>query len=419
MLLALLLLLSAPLPVSGPGAGGAPPSATLPGLEKQLEKERSAAAQLLGRETSLLGRLAELERQIEVESRAVRAAQARLKAQSVRLAQSELKARAAEAEVARANDALSPRLLARYRMGREGYLRFLLGARSISEVLRRKRIFNALLATDLEALAGLRVRAQGVIEARNELLSARDELAKAAAVETERRAQLEQRVGQQKRLLASVQVEKALHEEAARELEEAARALQARLSELGSPQAQAQTAREQSAKKNPPAIASLGPLPLPQPIRSSRGKLVFPVQRGRIELRFGRTVDPHFGTITLQRGIDVRSPAGTPVRACWPGKVVHAGWFKGYGNLVILDHGDGFFSLMAHLDLLAHAVGDELGLGEVVGTVGDTGSLKGAYLYFELRDGQKPLDPERWLTRNRRSSGLLVGSARSPAAASP
>ena len=106
----------------------------------------------------------------------------------------------------------------------------------------------------------------------------------------------------------------------------------------------------------------------------------------------------------------MRAPLGTPVRAVWDGKVAHAGWFKGFGNLLIIDHGDRVFSLMAHLDQLEKAVGDAVHAGDEVGTVGDTGSLKGPYLYFELRDGQKPLDPERWLSRNRKAPALLAGA---------
>ncbi len=135
------------------------------------------------------------------------------------------------------------------------------------------------------------------------------------------------------------------------------------------------------------------------PMRGQRGKLLFPVEHGRIEAHFGRTVDPRFGTVTLQRGLDIRAPEGSEVRAVYDGTVVHAGWFSGYGNLVILNHGDGLFTLFAHLATLAHAVGDVVLRGEPLGTIGDTGSLKGPYLYFELRDGQKPLDPERWLMR--------------------
>jgi septal ring factor EnvC (AmiA/AmiB activator) len=76
---------------------------------------------------------------------------------------------------------------------------------------------------------------------------------------------------------------------------------------------------------------------------------------------------------------------------------------------MIIDHGHNVFSLMAHLDQLEKAVGEQVHAGEEVGTVGETGSLKGPYLYFELRDRQQPLDPERWLSRNRKAPALLAG----------
>ena len=371
---------------------------TLPQIEQQLDRERAAARQLAGKEAGLLGRLADQERQVEIESRAVRVAQQRLHEATGRLPASEAKAKQAEGELLRATAALGPRLTARYRLGREGYLRFLLGARSIGEVLRRKRLFNALLETDLDALAALRFTAGGAKAARDELAVSHAELLQSAQAEADRRAALEAKIQQQKKLLVAVQQEKAVHEQAARELEEAARALQGKLSELEkeSP-AQGGRARKEA---EPGASAT--------PVRKARGKLVFPVERGRVEVRFGRTLDPRFGTVTLQRGIDIRSPLGTPVHAVWPGKVVHSGWFKGYGNLLIVDHGEGIFSLAAHLDALERTVGDEVTAGEEVGTVGDTGSLKGPYLYFELRDGQRPLDPERWLSRPRKAASLAV-----------
>ena len=102
----------------------------------------------------------------------------------------------------------------------------------------------------------------------------------------------------------------------------------------------------------------------------------------------------------------MRAPFGTPVKAVWDGKVAHAGWFRGFGNLLIIDHGNRIFTLMAHLDQLERGVGDPVRAGDEVGTVGDTGSLKGAYLYFELREGTRPIDPERWLSRRRPPPGI-------------
>ena len=368
-----------------------PPRAHRPldDVQSQLEEEREIAAQIAGREATLLGRLAELERQIDLEARENRVAQARLRAATAQLVSAEERARAAQADVTRRLDALSPRLVARYKLGREGYLRFLLGAQSIADLLKRRRLFDALIASDFDDLTRLRFAEQGAKASRDELSQAQQELSRAAREEADKRAALEQRAREQRKLLAAVQEEKSLHEEAVRELEEAARELGGEVDRLQKPAPTATSALTKAREA---------------PMKKLRRKLLFPVEAGRIEAHFGRAVDPRFGTVTVQRGIDVRCPEGTAVHAIAAGTVAHAGWFRGYGNLLIVDHGHGYFSLMAHLATLARAKDDVVRAGEVVGTVGDTGSLKGPYLYFELRDGQTALDPERWLERPRRPS---------------
>jgi len=367
-------------------------SLTLPEMQQRLAEEREAAQKLAAREATVLGRLADLERQIEVEQRSLRAAQLKLKVATARFEEVEERSRTAQAQMDAAYAVVGPRLVARYRMGKEGYLRFLLGSKSIPDLLRRRRLFNALLESDLDALAVLRQHAQVARAARNELAAAREDLQRTADAEASRRRLLDGTLGEQRVVLASVQGQKALHLQAVRELEDAARAVASRLGEIerGAPIPPAQ-----------PAATS---------IRRARGKLRFPVDSGTIEVRFGRSIDKRFGTVTVQNGIDIRSPPGTPVHAVWDGKVVHAGWFRGYGNLLILEHGSGIYSLMAHLDQLERAVGDEVRIGDEVGTVGESGSLKGPYLYFELRDGQKPLDPHRWLSRMRKAPALLAGA---------
>jgi septal ring factor EnvC (AmiA/AmiB activator) len=108
-------------------------------------------------------------------------------------------------------------------------------------------------------------------------------------------------------------------------------------------------------------------------------------------------VDAEFRTATFRKGIDFAAPAGASVRAVAPGEVRFAGWFRGYGKMVIVDHGEGYFTVSAHLDEIQVAVGDEVQADRALGTVGDTGSLAGPLLYFEIRHGSEPLDPSRWL----------------------
>jgi murein hydrolase activator len=361
----------------------------------QLAQERQMTEQLAGREATLLGQLTAAERDVDVQTRALRAAQAKLRAAELRVAGAERRSRDADAAARAALDRAAPRLLTRYRLGREGYLRFLLGAQSIPDLLRRQRLFDALLSADLDVLVQLRAHSQAAKAARDRLGELRDAAARAAADEAEKRATLEARAIAQRKLLASAQEDRAMHEQTVRELEDAARALSKEVRSLQDKTPAASVAEE--------SVARL------------RGKLLFPVESGTIESRFGRAVDERFNTVTVQRGIDVRCDAGTQVRAIHAGRIVHSGWFHGYGNLLIIDHADGYFSLMAHLGTLERATGDEVRRGDVVGTVGDSGSLKGAYLYFELRQGQTPLDPEQWLSRPRRRPTTQVAGPQASA----
>ncbi|MFW5655954.1 MAG: murein hydrolase activator EnvC family protein, partial [Roseicyclus sp.] len=126
-----------------------------------------------------------------------------------------------------------------------------------------------------------------------------------------------------------------------------------------------------------------------------RGRLPWPVV-GRVEVPFGKKVDPDSGMVLLSRGLDIRAHLSAPVRAVFPGRVVYAASRAGFGRLAIVDHG-GFYTLYAHLESFAVRAGDPVAAQQVLGHVGDSGSTKGAYLYFEIRKGRDPVDPIRWL----------------------
>jgi septal ring factor EnvC (AmiA/AmiB activator) len=130
-------------------------------------------------------------------------------------------------------------------------------------------------------------------------------------------------------------------------------------------------------------------------LKARKGHLPFPTQ-GMVEVVFGKVVNPRFNTVTVQKGIDVRAAAGEKVRAVAAGTVVYSDWLKGYGNLVIVDHGGQWHSLYAHLKESEVEVGNEVEESEDLGSVGDTGSLKGNYLYFELRRNGEAINPLPW-----------------------
>ncbi len=128
----------------------------------------------------------------------------------------------------------------------------------------------------------------------------------------------------------------------------------------------------------------------------NRGRLPWP-GAGKVGLAFGRTVESGHGTTTIHNGIDIEAPPGSPAQAIAKGKVVFADWLRGYGQLVIIDHDSGYHSLMAHLGKIEVQPGDEVTEGQEIGRVGDTGSLRGTVLYFELRLNGKAQDPLPWL----------------------
>jgi murein DD-endopeptidase MepM/ murein hydrolase activator NlpD len=143
----------------------------------------------------------------------------------------------------------------------------------------------------------------------------------------------------------------------------------------------------------PQALAELPKAAAKDGFHKRKGKMPYPA-KGIIEVPFGKVLNPKFNTVTFQKGLDLRAAEGSEVVSVADGKVVHAGPFRGYGNLLIVDHGDGYHTLYAHLATLAKAVGDEVEAGQQVGTVGDTGSLKGAYLYFESASEGEAGGPE-------------------------
>ena len=131
-----------------------------------------------------------------------------------------------------------------------------------------------------------------------------------------------------------------------------------------------------------------------KPFGQLKGKLAFPV-KGDITNRFGAARPD---STVLWKGIFVRAANGQNVKAIAAGRVVFADWLRGFGNLLIVDHGNGYMSLYGNNETLYKQVGDELRGGDTIATVGNSGGNEDSGLYFELRLASKPLDPLKWLS---------------------
>ena len=352
----------------------ADPRAELKMLEARQRAEETAAQLIARQERSVLDTLGESEEALalaEGEWRQVE--QERAAAEAALGSAREAERRADEALSARLS-ALRPRLVARARMGKAGVLPVLLSAGTLSDLVKRRYLFDRILSRDAALVAAARqARAEReAARAAQETVTAN--LAALAIEAEERKASAEARREERRTLLSALRTARSFHERAASEISAQA----GKLGEL---------------------VSALPPRSGGTPashFAERRGRLPRPAD-GAITVGFGRVVNPKFNTVTVQNGIDIAAPAGAPVRAVAPGRVVHAGWFRGYGNLVIVDHGAGYHTLVAHLGTMRTAMGEDVEGGDVLGTVGDSGSLKGPYLYFEVRERGRPVDPRPWL----------------------
>jgi murein hydrolase activator len=129
------------------------------------------------------------------------------------------------------------------------------------------------------------------------------------------------------------------------------------------------------------------------PFDQLKGKLTLPV-RGEITNRFGT---PRPDSTVQWKGLFLRTGSGQPVKAIAAGQVVFADWLRGFGNLMIIDHGNGYMSLYGNNETLYKQVGDVLRGGDTIAAVGNSGGNEDFGLYFELRHESKPLDPIKWM----------------------
>jgi septal ring factor EnvC (AmiA/AmiB activator) len=129
-------------------------------------------------------------------------------------------------------------------------------------------------------------------------------------------------------------------------------------------------------------------------------RLPWPVQ-GRLALPYGSYRDPKFKTPVFRNGIHIRAKEGEIVKSVYPGKVVFADWFKGYGKVVIVSHGEGYYTVYANLSEIFLSKGDIINKGDEIGRVGESGTLSAPALYFEVRYKGKPLNPLQWLKRKK------------------
>lgn len=296
--------------------------------------------------------LAEESRQTEVRAREV----------SIQLAQTEQRMRERRVR-------LGGRLREIYKYGRTGYVEVLLGADDFASFVTRWDFIATIVRADTETIDAYAADAARYQQLQGTLAQDRVYLQVLAAQAAARRREIATQAQAKRAMLARVQTERTAYERVVRELQRNSRDLEVLIR-----RAQAPPPRTSVAEARSP-FAFLWPA------------------RGAFTSGFGFRRHPIFGIWHLHTGVDIAALWGAPVLAAADGRIIYAGWFGGYGKIVIIDHGQGMSTLYGHLSQLLVSAGDMVHRGQPVGRIGSTGYSTGPHLHFEIRVNGRPVNP--------------------------
>ncbi len=358
----------------------------IPDVEKRIEQINRQISELKSRlkeeekrESSLLSSLEKIRLnkkllQNEIES-------LNLRRSLVNRQLSDLKIKAAETEktLQKEKEAVEKTLVTLYRYGRLDFMHFFLKAGNLETFLRESKNLTFLASFQGETINSYLKTIDQMKLLEKEL---KEKMAEADSLLQQARAnqsRLAEEEAKNQKLLAEIKKNKTTYQQMVSELQESQEQLQHLLKRL--------QAREIS-------------LPSPFiPLYERKGNLPWPVT-GRVITRFGKEKHPRFNTVTVNNGVEI-APSGQDrkIKAVHNGRVVFADYFQGYGNLVIIDHGLSYYTLYGHCASFLVRTGDLVRAGQDIALVGDSDSLKGECLYFEIRHKAKPVDPLQWLKR--------------------
>ena len=353
-------------------------------LRKQLTESESSKAEAADALKDSERAVSETSRklyQISGQRREVNTALSRLQAQ----------ARAVEGDIADEQDTLGRLLYQQYVGGQSDAIKLVLNGEDPNEIARQLHYLSYVSRARAELLASLRGNLASLDKLTGETRRKSSELHALQSEETSQMRRLEKEKAQRQQVYVKVSddIEKSRKQLSTLKRDEE------RLSQLIE-----RLAKEAARKSNKKPGKRLANKALPNadtgagPFRDLKGKLRLPVI-GELTNRFG---GQRQDSGLSWKGLFISAKAGRDVKAVAGGRVVYADWLRGFGNLLILDHGDGYMSLYGNNESLLKQVGEEAKAGDTIAAAGNSGGNPDSGLYFELRFQGKPFDPIPWVT---------------------
>jgi murein hydrolase activator len=354
-------------------------------LEKQLQESRRSLRQQQKQEGSLLNEMNILNRNLTRVRRELQTHEKNLLIVQNKLKEIESVVDFSEKEIDSHKNALKAQLVYQYKAGPLKPLEVIFSSGGMGELLIRYRFFKELAKLRRERIEAAVLKIEEVAVYRQQYEEKREELFNRKNSVAQSRSQVEEERKRKNTLLAQVRRQRDQTTRMIRELEESASKLQDLVARL-----RQEEARRLSQTTVSPSKAGATNLP-------GTKRVPWPVN-GRVISRFGKEIHPQFNTEVFNRGIQIAAPLGSVVKSVADAVVLYADWFTGYGQMVILDHGGGYYTVYGNLSELGVNQGVRIGALQTVGKVGDSGVSKQAALYFEIRKNGRAENPLLWLT---------------------
>jgi septal ring factor EnvC (AmiA/AmiB activator) len=287
------------------------------------------------------------------------------------------------------------RLASLYKAGELGALRMFFSAESFPQLAENIRYMKSILENDKRIFVEYNRKIDQLKTLKRDL---ERDAAKKERIMTgieQKKREIEEEKSKKAEYLGRVRQDRKSYETSLKEMQANASRLQTMITRLDALSRRKLTSRHEKPGVKQTPLADLPPVP-DRGFATQKGRMNLPV-RGNILESFGKHKHPEFNSFTFSKGLSIAAPVGADIKVIYEGTVIFADYFKGFGNMIIVDHGGGYFSLYAHASRLAKKVGVEVARHEVIGLVGDVDSSKGSMLYFEVRHQGKPVDPAGWV----------------------
>ena len=353
-------------------------------VHSRLQQAQSELASISRKEESVLEEFNAAEEALNRARRQVRATRAEMVDLDARIGEIEERSGNLEKVLSTGEAYAAKRLSALYKLNWLGRIHLLATAESFFDFVHRRSSLQRILAQDdalLEALNNDKIALESLL---TQLNAKKAEKRSLELTLKDRIGSLSDRQERRRVLLEKIRSEKKLEMAALSALKEAATDLDTAVMHI-----------EPSVPKTAPTVKNKSE---DKTFDAYKGLLSWPV-KGKIITFFGPHRDKEYAVTNFQCGINIRAERGEPIRCVADGYTIFSNWFKGFGNMMIIDHGDHYYTVYAHLEEVFKVKGDRVEKNEVIATVGDSGSLMGPALHFEVRYHGKPVDPMQWIRK--------------------